>query len=254
MATAAIVATSWSISAMPKPAGAATANSSTPGSGSLVSQRPKSRSTTFTQGKMLVHEDFSDNHQNWSVAKDADTSLDLVHNADGTNEYAMTILSNSTTVHPVPELRGLKAAQVDNSIVSANFVNNLYVSSKDFFGVTCRDYHGSWYELGVEHLVSGGSLWLIVKETPNNQQTLASGSTGKTSLEIAGACVGGSGSGPAHLGVAIGGQEVGQATDAQPLKQGYSGVFAHTSSSDTTGNQPPVFSVTDWQLHAATAA
>lgn len=229
----------------------------TPSATGSTQASASARPVTFQQGGVLVSETFVDNHQNWSVTQNADSQLQIVKYADGHSEYALSILTNSIVLHPHPELRGLTPAQIDNSMVEASFANNLYVSSKDDFGVTCRDLNGSFYELGVQHTVDG-SNWFIAKLVTNAQgsldsQTLASGTAPTKSTRVVGACVGGSTSGPAHLGISLGATLVGQVDDPQPLKEGYSGVFAHTSSTDVKGNQPPVFSVMEWDLYSATA-
>ncbi|MDQ6642063.1 MAG: hypothetical protein M3Y66_06170 [Actinomycetota bacterium] len=128
------------------------------------------------------------------------------------------------------------------------------MSSKDFYGVTCRDLNNSLYELGINSHSKNGSTWAIVKATPTAATILAQGSTTNPSTKIGGACVGGTTSGPAHLVMYVVDKPVGHVDDPQPLHQGYAGVFAHTSTKDSKGGTAtsPLFGILDWQLNSAT--
>jgi hypothetical protein len=166
----------------------------------------------------------------------------------------MTILKKSISVHSKPELRGLTPAQITDSVVAANYSTSLYVSADDQFGVTCRAYQGNRYQFVVQRQTDGTQFWGIVKHTAKDGTLLAHGRSSEKATRISGSCVGGGVSGPVHLGMSIGGVPVGQVDDPKPFKLGYSGLFAHTASTDKIIGSRLTFNVINWQLHTATVS
>jgi hypothetical protein len=219
---------------------AAIAISACGGQGHVVATRASGSATPSSSaadqiqlGKVVYQGDFADPSQGWPTRSDANQSLSVI----GSNY----IIERKTAGAAVagPNFAGIPDADLVHVAVSTT-VQLTKATAGDGVGVFCRSIQGHSYVFAVGPTSQTGQWHWSISRHDSNRTTTSLGSGTMASpnqpFGIEGDCVGGQHHSPVLLVLSVGGQRIGQGSDAKIASPffGLSGLSVSSASGGTS--------------------
>jgi hypothetical protein len=197
--------------------------------------------SSVTLGSVFYSDSFRDRTKGWPEAVTESGEYKMHPEYAGYPVYTVKATKPGVQLFLHPEFRGITQQQLQDYAVTATIQTTLQVSTKDYFGVVCRELDRKRYsfEMAYDHLSDDDTMpWVIVKHDKAELDVLARGRAkiGGSAFEISGACVTNS-DGSAHLEMYVNDEFVGGVDDDDaPLAAGYGGVYLYTKDGNSTVN------------------